>query len=336
MGFEFSPLVDYYGRAHTYLRISVTDRCNLRCIYCVPHDGDKPISRPELLSFAEIIHLARLFAGMGVTKVRLTGGEPLLRENIEHLVGELACLPGIQAVGMTTNGVLLKEKLPHLKAAGLKLLNISLDTLKPERFERIAQRDLYHKVREGLDQALENGFFPLKLNTVIKRGMNDNEIMDFVELARKKPVHIRFIEYMPFRSNQWQPDDFVSAGEIKSMIERKYRLLSQPQEDDGTNDSRVAKNFRIDGFCGTVGFITPLSDNFCRYCNRLRLTADGNLKLCLYHPEEINLRSPLRTGVSDFELARLIRSGLEKKPLIHPAVEALNEQEDRTMIEMGG
>jgi cyclic pyranopterin phosphate synthase len=334
MNLKSAPLVDSFGRRHTYLRLSVIGRCNLHCVYCQPQEeAGKAAGREDLLSFAEIVRLAGLFSRLGVTKLRLTGGEPLMRENIAHLIRELRLIPGIEEIGLTTNGVLLQELIADLKDAGLKALNLSLDTLRPERFLKIAGEGFYRQVMEGFKAALAESFEPLKLNTVIIRGLNDDELLDFVELARERPVHVRFIEYMPFRSNKWRLDNFISALEMKAIITKKYALVPEPA---GENGSLVAREYRIDGFRGAVGFISPLSAHFCNYCNRLRVTADGSLKLCLYHPEEISLSKAMRQGATDQELEKLIRSSLERKPLAHPSAEILKTLEDRAMSEMGG
>lgn len=330
---KLPQLVDSFGRTHNYLRVSVTDRCNLRCSYCDPQGVSRRTQCRETLSFAEIIRLVRLFAGMGVVKVRLTGGEPLIRENIEQLVERVVRIPGIETVGLTTNGVLLKDKLHALKKAGLSALNISLDTLRPERFSRITGRNQFHRVRESIDAALDEGFVPLKINTVIIRSLNDDELVDFVELACKAPISVRFIEYMPFSSNLWRNEDFVSWSQMRQVIERRYRLNPLRGRSE---ENTVAREYGIDGFTGRVGFITPLSSKFCHRCSRLRLTSDGHLKLCLHYPEEIDLVSPLRAGLSDKELAEMICSGLRKKPKEHEAVASVKLKGERKMAEMGG
>ncbi len=328
-----TELIDAFGRKHTYLRLSVTDRCNLRCVYCMPPEGIEHKECAQMLSFDEIVHLVRIFAGMGISKVRLTGGEPLLRRNLERLIADLADIPGIETVGLTTNGVLLAEHAGSLKRAGLDLLNVSLDTLRSERFEDITLRNLYQRVRDGLGNALETGFNPLKLNVVVVKGVNDDELLDFVEFVKDKPVKVRFIEYMPFRANCWRMDRFVSFARMRSAIETKYKLLPVADQAD---HSIVAREFRIDGFQGTVGFITSLSDHFCHHCNRLRLTADGCLKLCLYHQAELDLRGALRSGNSDEVLAEMVCRALAGKPLKHSSLNFPAAGESRTMIEIGG
>ena len=327
------PLVDSFGRTHHYLRVSVTDRCNLRCSYCYPTSVDRRTQCRETLGFAGITRLVRLFARMGMDKVRLTGGEPLMRENLEQLVEQIVHIPGIKTVGMTTNGVLLKEKLEVLKEAGLSSLNVSLDTLRPERFARITGRDQYHRVHESLDKALDEGFSPLKLNTVIIRGFNDDELLDFVDLACRAPIRVRFIEYMPFNSNLWRNEDIVSWSQMREIIERRYRLYPLRE---GPEKSAVAREYAIEGFSGRVGFIAPLSSGFCEHCSRLRLTADGHLKLCLHHPQEIDLASALGAGFSDEQLADMIYAGLKEKPEAHEAGGGGNLAGKRTMAETGG
>ena len=327
------PLIDSYGRTHTYLRLSVTDRCNLRCVYCMPPEGILRKDREEILSFEEIFRLTGLFADMGIRKVRLTGGEPLLRCGVERLVACIAAVPGIETVGMTTNGVLLKDHLEALQKAGLKLLNISLDTLRPERFGDITLRQNFSQVLEGLEAALKLGFAPVKLNVVVIRGANADELLDFVEFVRDRPVSVRFIEYMPFRANNWRQDRFMPFREMKSVIEEKYPLVPLDNPDD---PSRVAREFSIQGFRGSVGFITSISEHFCGNCNRLRLSADGCMQLCLHNPGELNLRHLLRAGCPDEEIARLLRNALAAKPYEHHALESPCGGRDRTMIEIGG
>ncbi len=333
-----TPLVDSFGRRHTYLRISVTDRCNLRCRYCMPPEGIELRHRNEILTFDEIERVARLFARLGVTKVRITGGEPLVRKNLPQLVAQLAAIPGIAALGMTTNGVLLKHHAHELKRAGLTHLNVSLDTLHPERFEQIALRSHYDDVRAGIDAAITAGFVPLKLNVVVMGGVNDDELLDFVEFVRDKPINLRFIEYMPFKSNQWNAATFVSFAQMKDVLLERYELIPVL---DGTLSS-VAKEFRISGIegqrphRGTVGFITSMSDHFCGDCNRVRLMADGSVKSCLFRKPEVNMRNALRGGATDEILATMIRSALILKPYAHAPVEELSTSENDSMIEIGG
>ncbi len=324
-------LVDRFGRAHSYLRISVTDRCNLRCTYCMPAGGIDWKSRHELLSFEEILRVARVMVGMGVTKIRLTGGEPLVRNNLEVLIGQLAQLDGLQALAMTTNGLLLKPKAAQLKALGLTALNVSLDSMRRDRFAEITRLDAFDQAMGGLRAALDAGFDSLKLNVVVMSGVNDDEILDFVDFAADKFLNVRFIEYMPFKDNRWHPDSVLPWLEMKRRIETRYRLLPLPA-DSGS----VAKDFRLAGYSGRVSFITSMTDSFCATCNRLRLTADGQFKSCLFHPAEISLRDILRSGADDAMLEKAITGAVLEKPQAHPEMETLLSVENRPMIEIGG
>lgn len=299
----------------------------------MPPEGIAHASREHLLRFEEIVRLVRIFAARGVTKIRLTGGEPLIRNNIERLVADLAAVEGIQSIGLTTNGVLLGEQVAALKSAGLHQVNVSLDTLRPDRFLQITLRDDRARVFAGIDAALAAGFVPLKLNVVVIRGMNDDEILDFVEVTRTLPIVVRFIEYMPFAADQPHGSRYVSAAAIRRVIEEHYPLTPVPV---GDSDVAVAREFSIPGFTGIIGLISPISDNFCSRCNRLRLTADGSLKSCLFHPAGANLRDPLRSGVSDTTLAGTIQRVVREKPEMHPPPEELIQMTAQTMTTIGG
>jgi cyclic pyranopterin phosphate synthase len=327
------PLIDRFGRIHTYLRVSITDRCNLRCIYCMPPEGIESTRREEILTYEEIIRVVRLLAGMGITKVRLTGGEPLVRRDVPDLVRGIAAIPGIQAVGMTTNSVLLGQYAQPLREAGLDLLNVSLDTLRPDRYEAITRRADFDAAVAGIEAALDAGFESLKLNMVVMGGINEDEILDFVEFARNRPIHLRFLEFMPFKSNGWAEAAFVSYSEMRATVESRHPLLPLFEE---KGPAEVSKEFRIPGFAGTVGFITSMSDDFCRDCNRLRLLANGDIKSCLFHPPEENLRLALRSGASDETLEWLIRSCVDAKLEKHAPVEELIRLENNPMIAIGG
>lgn len=326
------PLIDNFNRKHTYLRISVTDRCNLRCSYCMPPQGIQLKERSEILTFDEIERVAKIFATMGVNKIRLTGGEPLVRKDLPKLIQKLVNIPGIQTLGMTTNGVLLKSFAPELKRVGLTNINVSLDSLRPSRFELISGRQYLKDVTDGIYASLDAGFQPLKMNVVVMGGVNDDELLDFVEFVKDKPIHVRFIEYMPFKFNQWNQAKFVSYQQMMKTISEKYEL--QPIESPDENS--VAKDFKIDGFIGTVSFITSMSDHFCGSCNRIRLTADGSIKSCLFHPAEVNLRSELRSRQSNEAIEEMIRSAVQQKQYQHPDPEELVNIENRSMIQIGG
>lgn len=325
-------LRDRFGRTHTYLRISLTDRCNLRCRYCMPASGFPAREEGELLVPDEIERLCRLFALLGVTKVRLTGGEPLVRQGVPALVARIAAIPGIQTVGLTTNGILLFRQAEKLRRAGLDRLNVSLDSLRPDRFTAITRRPGFQKVLAGIEAALAAGFTPLKLNVVVMRGVNDGELCDFVELARRRPVNVRFIEYMPFRENHWSEAGFVSYGEMKEWIAQRHPLIPLVTGERGS----VARDFKIDGFAGAVSFITSVSHHFCDDCTRLRLTADGRMKTCLFTSAALPLLPLLRGGAGDEEIAAAVTAALAVKPAAHASTEELIVRGGRSMTEIGG
>jgi len=324
-------LTDGFGRPHSYLRIAVTDRCNLRCVYCMPAADFRWRPRPEILSLEEIVRIAGLMVGLGIDKIRLTGGEPTVRDNIEWLVAKLARLPGLKTLGMTTNGARLREKAHALRAAGLQALNVSLDTLRPNRFIEITKRDRLADVLAGIDTAIDAGFRPLKINVVVLKGVNDDELCDFAELARAKPVNVRFIEFMPFAGNRWQRERVVPWSTAKGIIEEHHALTPRV---NGSSD--VARDFDLPDAAGWISFISPLTAQFCGGCNRVRLTADGAIKSCLLRGAEVSLRDALRAGAGEDELAGLIRSALAGKDFAHPPECDLAESENRCMTAIGG
>ena len=326
-----SSLVDQYARKHSYLRISLTDRCNLRCTYCMPEHGMVFAPPPQLLSNNEVLRLAGIFAALGIRKIRLTGGEPLLRQNLLPLVTQIAALPGIETVAMTTNGLLLAGQAAALRAAGLTTLTVSLDTLRRDRFQAIAKRDRLADALRGIDAALAAGFQPVKTNTVIMRGVNDDELLDFVAWARDRPIELRFIEYMPFPDNNWSRGGVMSYREMLGRIMARHDLTPLTQD-----ISAVGKSYRLTGTPATVSFVSSMTESFCGSCNRLRLTADGQIKSCLFHPAEDNLRDALRDGASDAALADIIRAAVWQKPAEHPPMEQLLAVENRSMIAIGG
>lgn len=306
-----SSLTDSLGRVHDYLRISLTGKCNLNCTYCRPSSGTFiPGGSGYELSDDELLRLVSLLAGLGVRKVRLTGGEPLLRSGIVSLVERLATLEGIETVALTTNGTLLTDKLEHLSNAGLRRLNISLDSLDAGRLRNITGRDCLSAVRKAIDTALDIERLKVKLNTVVVCGVNDDELAAFVELTRDKPLDVRFIEYMPFGKNRWQPDLLVGWEEMAARITDQYPLVEESVEG-------VARMYRVAGYKGRVGFIAPLTGCFCGTCSRLRLTSDGRLRLCLHNALEIPLANLLRGGASDQELIDAVKTGLRKKAESH-------------------
>ncbi|XP_054894755.1 molybdenum cofactor biosynthesis protein 1 isoform X1 [Poeciliopsis prolifica] len=321
-------LTDSFGRRHNYLRISLTEKCNLRCQYCMPEEGVKLTPRGQLLSTSEVLTLAQLFVREGVDKIRLTGGEPLIRPDVVDIIAELKKLVGLKTVAVTTNGINLSRLLPKLKDAGLDLINISLDSLVPAKFEFVVRRKGFHKVMESIDKAVELGYNPVKINCVVMRGLNEDELLDFVQLTEKKPLEVRFIEYMPFDGNKWNFKKMVSYQEMLDQIRQQWPNLERLQP--GPADT--AKTFKVPGFKGQLGFITSMSDNFCGSCNRLRITADGNLKVCLFGNSEVSLRDILRSGASDEELLQIIGAAVGRKKKQHAGMFSISQMKNRPMV----
>lgn len=329
---DSNMLVDSFGRLHTYLRISLTERCNLRCQYCMPAEGVDLTSSSKLLTRNEIIRLANLFVSSGVNKIRLTGGEPTIRKDIDDICLELSNLKGLKTLAMTTNGIVLARRLPKLKECGLTAINISLDTLVPAKFEFMTRRKGLEKVMESINAAIDLGYNPVKVNCVIMRGFNDDEICNFVELTREKPINIRFIEFMPFDGNVWNVKKLVPYSEILQTVAKNFTTLARL----GDHPTETAKNFRIDGHQGTVSFITSMTEHFCAGCNRLRLLADGNFKVCLFGPSEVSLRDPLRHGADDNELREIIGAAVRRKKASHAGMFDIAKTANRPMIHIGG
>jgi len=322
-------LSDSFQRPINYLRISVTDRCNLRCIYCMPPEGISVSPRSEILSYEEIQSVAQAAAGLGINKVRLTGGEPLVRSELTRLVYMLCQIDGIDDISLTTNGVLLKQHAAALRQAGLRRVNVSLDTLKRERFEHITRSDKLEDVLAGIETANEAGLEPVKINMVVMRGINDDEVLDFARLTRDHSWHVRFIELMPF--GQASNLRFVPVTEI----EQTLLSLDSLEPCSISQGSGPAKYSRFPAASGTVGFISPLSEHFCFNCNRLRLTADGKLRPCLLSDEEIDLKKPLRDGASAEEVSQLIRQAAASKPERHRLPDGVLPK-GRPMCQVGG
>ena len=324
-------LVDRFGRRHNYLRISVTDRCNFRCAYCMPHEDMEWTPRSEILSFEEIERLTRLFVSMGVDKVRLTGGEPTTRKGLVDLVSSLSPIEGLRSLLMTTNGDAMSTMAVSLREAGLQGLNISLDTLKPDRFFEITRRNRLDRVLDGIEAVLASGYESVKINVVAMTGVNEDELCDFIDHFRDCPVEVRFIEFMPFLSNGWQKGRMLPYAEMRRRLESKFQLT--PLE---TEKSAVAKEFAVEGAKVRVGFITSMTDDFCGGCNRVRLTSDGRLKVCLFAKTGPSLRDAMREGASDDDLAETIRTALDGKWAGHPPMNRLIESNDLPMISIGG
>ena len=327
------PAIDAFSRPITYLRVSVTDKCNLRCVYCMPEGGLPWLRRDEILSYEEIATVVRAVALSGVRSVRLTGGEPLLRKELHRLVRAIAAIPGIDDVALSTNALLLEEQLDDLIAAGLNRINVSLDTLREDRFEAIARRPGLDRVIAGIDAALARGLAPVKINVVAMRGVNDDELEAFAEFARERAVAVRFIEMMPVHENLGiQADTYVGADEL---LER-LRAVGSLEPVPGPPGNGPARYFAFPGSAGTIGVISPLSHDYCDRCNRVRLTADGRLRLCLFGDHHIDLRSPLRAGAGEEALSELLRGAMLIKPERHHLKLGETASRMRALSEIGG
>lgn len=302
-------LRDNFNRVINYLRVSVTDRCNLRCRYCI--DKDLPFTpHDEILHYEEILRFVRIAATLGVQKVRLTGGEPLSRRDITFLIAEINSIEGITDISLTTNGVYLGEKVTELKDAGLRRVNISLDTLKRDRFSYITGVDVFDRVIASIEKAKELGLEPIKINTVIIKGFNDDEILDFALFAREMALQVRFIEFMPFGNDGlWDASKVVNSSAIEELLRAHHDLVPLANTDRGP-----ATMFKINGSAGKIGFISPMSTHICAECNRIRLTPDGKLKPCLFSDTEYDLKALLRGGAGDDEIRRFVTDIVRAKP----------------------
>jgi GTP 3',8-cyclase len=327
------PMEDGFGRRIEYLRISVTDKCNLRCVYCMPEEGLPWLSRAEILDYEEIAAIVRVMAGMGLRRVRLTGGEPLVRRDLPRLVALLAEIPGIDDIALSTNAVLLGQLAAPLREAGVTRANISLDSLRPDRIDALARRAGSHAaIMDGIAAAEAAGFAPIKLNAVIMRGRNDDELEDFARITLERPWHVRFIEVMPVTENLGiSSAEYVPAGE---MLDR-LRAIGDLAPVAGPPGNGPATYFRFAGAAGTVGVITPMSHNYCDRCNRMRLTANGRLRPCLFGDLEFDLREPLRLGRP---IDSVIRHALRIKPERHHLVQGSDEGSGglRALSQVGG
>ena len=328
------PLIDHCNRLIDYLRVSVTDRCNLSCLYCKPQSRLKLLAHHDILRYEEIRRLVAVAAPLGISHVRITGGEPLVRRGIVPFIASLKDISGIRDISVTTNGVLLEELAEGLRAAGISRLNISLDSLDPQRFAAITGSDSWDRVWRGIERAEELGFQPIKINMVPVKGVNDDEVTDFACLTVKRQIHVRFIELMPIGGHEsCRADACVPAGEIRRTIEGVFGPLEPADTGRGAGPSQ---NYRIPGGRGIIGFITPISQHFCGSCRRLRLTADGKIRPCLLSDTEIDVKSPMRGGCGDAELERLLRLALEIKPERHYISESPDGRFERTMSRIGG
>lgn len=329
-----NQLIDSFGRVHNNLRISVTDRCNIRCFYCMPAENVQFLNRSKILSFEEIIRFVRLVVPLGVNKIRLTGGEPLVRKEIPELVKMLAEIPGIDDIGITTNGILLPHYAQQLYDAGLRRINISLDALNAKKFEEITRRDEYDKVIEGIQSAHAAGFEPVKINAVSIRNMTEEEIVPFGRLARETGAEIRFIEFMPLDAdNQWERDKVLFAHEIQEILTQGIMPLVPEKQSD---KSAPASNFVFEDGVGRIGFIASISNPFCMSCNRFRLTADGKLRNCLFSLEETDVRALFQSNVPDEQIIEAVRNSIAAKKEGHEINTARFIQPDRPMYSIGG
>ena len=334
------PLVDACQRSINYLRVSVTDRCNLRCVYCMPEQGVPFVPHQEILTLEEIARIIRVAAGMGLRRVRLTGGEPLVRKGIVNLVRWIGQTPGIEDISLTTNAMLLPSCAHELAAAGLRRVNVSLDTLRPERFHQITRRGDLSAVMAGVAAARDAGLSPVKLNVVVMREVNDDEIVEIARTTREEDWQVRFIELMPFMEEQETcirdtslVPGFVPNREVKRQIEEALGPLEAAETNAGSGPARY---YRLPGARGLIGFISPLSEErFCAACNRMRLTADGKIRPCLLTDQEIDLKETLRRGGSDDDLRQRILAALDSKPDAHHLGDG-NRPRQRRMAQIGG
>ena len=311
-----SKLIDNFNRHLNYLRISITDRCNLQCRYCEPQDLIPKLSHADILTYEEILRVVRVATRLGISKVRVTGGEPLVRKGVYEFLSELTATEGLKDVSLTTNGVLLKDNLEKIQAAGISRINISLDTLNPAKYHEITGYNEFNRVWQGIEKAHQMGFSPIKLNIVALKGINDDEFVEMARLSFQYPFHIRFIEYMPIGRSDFNPDSLLLAPEIKSRISDLGNLVTlQEGENDGP-----ARRYKYEEAIGEIGFIPALSHHFCNKCNRLRLTASGQLRPCLLSDHEEDLKEAIRQNCSDQQIADIFIKAVRHKPSDHNLV----------------
>jgi cyclic pyranopterin phosphate synthase len=330
-----APLLDRFGRTHTSLRISVTDRCNIRCFYCMPNENVRFRPRDEILTFEEIERFVRVVTQMGVHRLRLTGGEPLVRTDVPHLVAKLAAIPRIDDLALTTNGILLTPKLAaELRSAGLERLNISLDTLREETFQKISRRDGLDRVLAGIAAAQDAGFEKIRLNAVAIQGLTENEIIPLARFARDRGLELRFIEYMPLDAEQhWKSSDVLDGTAIRHILELEFGSLIPVAP---PHPSQPATDFEYADMPLRIGLINPVSQPFCEACDRLRLTAEGQIRNCLFSTKEWDARALLRSGASDDQIADLVRDCIHAKAAAHGISTADFVRPDRAMYQIGG
>ena len=329
-----SLLTDGWNRSITNLRISVTDRCNFRCVYCIPDENIEWLPRGQIASLEELGRIARIAVGLGVRKLRITGGEPLLRKNLPSLIAELAALPGLDDIALTTNGTELPRLARDLAEAGLERVNVSLDSLDRATFAKLAQRDMLPDVLAGIDAAVAAGLTPLSINCVAIRGTNDHEAVAFARFARERGFEVRFIEFMPLEHGQrWGEHAFVPGHELRDRVDAMFPLKPAPDQDPHA----PSKDWIFaDGAPGVMGFIDSVSAPFCGTCNRIRLTADGKLRTCLFSLNEHDLLGPMRAGATDEQVAALLRAAFSTKEIKHHITDGLFVKPQRTMSQIGG
>ena len=328
-----SGLIDMFDRSISYLRLSLTDQCNLRCLYCTPKTLSDKLDSDELLNYEELLRVVRLAVEMGVRKIRLTGGEPLVRREITTFIHGLSRIDGLEDIRLTTNGVLLQDYAEDLFKAGIKKLNISLDTLRPDRFREITGGDFFDRVWRGINVAREMGFSPIKINVVAMNGINDDEFIDFAKLSITEPYQIRFIEFMPMgKDSVWDKEKYISADTIRKRLEVLGPL--KPLTTDGMEGP--ARVFQFEGAVGKIGFISPISHHFCDKCNRLRLTSEGQLRSCLLTDQETDLKKIIRDGGSDEDIRNALLATILNKPKGHQLNEKKSGNCHGRMSRIGG
>ena len=328
-------LVDSYGRRIKSMRISITDKCNFRCTYCMPAEGLPWLKKAEILSYEELERIARVAVSIGIEQIRLTGGEPLVRRDVPDFIRQLRKIEGLRSLSLTTNGILLKQQAGALAEAGLHRINVSLDSLVPEKFAQLTRRNQLNRVLEGLEE-LEKypSIHPIKVNAVAMRGYSEDEVLDFARLARRKAYVVRWIEFMPLDADQiWRKEDILTGAEMKAIIEAEYGPLVQITTGD---PSETARRYTFSDGIGEVGFINPVSEPFCSTCDRIRLTADGQLRTCLFATEETDLRAVIRSDASDDVLVATIRRAVWNKELKHYIGDKRFKRANRSMSMIGG
>lgn len=327
-------LIDNFNRKLTYLRISITDRCNLRCRYCMPQTSFSWMPSESILTFEEIYTLCHAFCRMGIKKIRLTGGEPLVRRGVVDLIRRLNGIDGLEEICITTNGTLLGQYAAELLEAGVKHVNISLDTMTPDTYASITGADMFSHVWDSIQKVIELGFPRIKINAVVIRDLTHMDVLDLARLSRQYPVDVRFIEFMPVGDEiPWSPESLIPSDEIRRMIEAELGRLEPVRRIEGAGPANL---FRLNGALGLIGFISPLSHHFCSTCNRLRITADGKLRLCLFSDSEIDIKTPMRQGMKGHELENFLRKAVSIKPEGYHALGKAKVSCHKRMSSIGG